>query len=120
MPNTRIQAGELNKYGALQQKDKTSISTAGQRDIVWEAVDSTLNSVPMAIRPLTARERTDARTYVAGIEHIVTIRFPDPGIVTVKAQDHSILFEGRRLFIKGVRNVKEENVFLLLDCGETE
>lgn len=98
-----MQAGLLNRRVSLSRTPQTTPDSDG----FWEPLSP--EYVWASIQP--APPSDDGRV----ITHLVTIRYHAQ--VTV---DTRILYGTRELFVKGVQNVNDQNVEMLLQCQEVQ
>ena len=113
MPDTRIEAGELNREMAFESDVGTLLDSAGQHVEDWQAWGSPATRW-VGLRQLSGREIERAAMLYAEATHLITLRYVS-GITPVKMRGKL----GTRVFNFGaVNNVNEANIKLEILASE--
>lgn len=102
-------AGKLRHVIALQ-KETNVPDGAGGNKLGWETYDAFVRAL---INPVSASERLYAMRLEHNVSHKCFIRYR-----TDIRSDHSVLYNGRRMQIRGIVNIEEANKWLELRLEE--
>lgn len=105
-----MRAGTLRHIVSIQARATTQESTYGSQDVDWSDVYS---NVPVAITPLSGREREIALAIYPDSQFEIDMRYL-PGITAALR----VLYGTRIFEILGINNVDERNRELILTCKE--
>ena len=103
-----MRAGLLPHRLALQSKTETQ-DDLNQPSDSW----ATVATVWGGISPMKSGEGYEAQQNVARITHEITIRY-----TSAINENMRIVHDGRTFYIQGIRNMRERNVMLTLECNE--
>ena len=106
-----INPGELRHAIQIQQQTATQ-SASGEPQSTWNTVLATSAKIATA----SSREVYRAAQFTEQVTHVVTIRWPGPGVSILGGQQ--VVFGSRVFELQTVENVQERNRVLLLHCLE--